>query len=294
MNILLSLTLKGLIAVIFLVSACSQGGGGGGKKNFTPSSSHNVPNRFVDASQTKNSMDTSELVDRFLGLVAEISARQKSLERERDRRGKLQLELLGLGSGGGCMQGMPIDKVELIIDGDHLLPLDVSQQYEKTTGLTAPKDEMELNFEFTLGRNGKRVVYLNDEKKEPLFASGIRKIIPIEDKDFTLGDLQYIQIKKPEHYHQTTSICAGQILSQCEQTYGVTKKVEEKERFVLRALKIKVNTELVYERENIDFGFVANSKASESIKEKGLVWKDTNIMLNEAFIRLMQVEQCSF
>lgn len=97
------------------------------------------------------------------------------------------------------------------------------------------------------------------------------------------------------HYHAITDICQGQKAEDCKLNsgYDYLKKVEEKGRYLLHRVRIKVNDELIYDKDNIDFGFVKNFQKTETVKNKGLVWEDADIKLSEAYIAVMQSQQCS-
>lgn len=271
-------------------SAPKAASGSGSLSSFQNSSS--------DTSDQKGKIDQKskeKIVDNFLALIQSIASQNKALERERDRRGKLQLELLGYSAGSSCMQDTPIEKMELIVDGESMLPLDVSSLYENTNGLNEFTDKTEVIFTVQIGSNQKKIEFENSEQQSPMFLSGLRKSVPIEDKKLTLGDLQFIHIEKQMNYHSIIDICQGQTAEACKTNsgYNYTKKIEEKGRYLLKRLRIKVNDDLIYDNDNIDFGFIKNFQKTEAVKSKGLIWEDPDIKLNDAYISIMQSQQCA-
>ena len=280
------------VAVILVLAGCSPSGGGGAssrKQTNVSGAGGSDADRLAGDQVPAN----EKLVDEFIGLVADIKTQERSIEREQDRRGKLQLELLGLGGSSNCMADAPIEKLELVIDGERMTSLNVAKLYEEFEGLNEFTDDMEMNFTFTVGSNAKKLQLVNNERQTPMFVPGLRRVIPIGEQGLTLNDLQFIRIEKPAHYHLVVDVCQGQPEELCRQSSGAIKKIEEKERYLLKRLRLRVNDQLAYERDGIDFGFLKNARQSEGVKNKGLMWEESDIKLNDAFVQLMQVDQCA-
>lgn len=174
--------MKAFIYIILTIQilGCSQNNSSSRAGADAPAgSSVSGQNASADKTVKEDQKTKEKTVDRFLALTQGIASQNKELERERDRRGKLQLELLGYGASSGCMQDTPIEKMELIIDGESMLPLDVSSLYDKTNGLNEFTDKTEVIFTIQIGSNQKKVEFQNSEQQSPMFLVGLRKSVPM-------------------------------------------------------------------------------------------------------------------
>lgn len=229
------------------------------------------------------------LVERFLKLVAEITARSAKLNRERDRRGKLRLAL-GANLGEGCMQDVLVKTLEVIIDGTKLGDLDVSSHFDNSDA--PPSSTGRSVFEFSFGDStfSSVLTFSNDENINSLFSVGTRKTWIPTRRDFTIGEIQRLKVKKLNAAYEVNDLCeGGKTFSACKNI----KKVTEVARYHLSSLKIKVNGELIYDRGNVGHTFANHLHSSENAKSHSLGFSDDHLSLNEAYVKMKQRDDCS-
>ena len=231
----------------------------------------------------------SPLVERFLRLVTDITARSAKLNRERDRRGKLRLAL-GSNLGEGCMQDVVVKTLELIVDGSKLGDIDVSSKFKGKD--TPPTDTGRNIFEFSFGDStfSSVLTFSSDEANNNLFAVGTRKTWIPARNDFTIGEIQRLKIKKLNASYEVTDLCeGGKALSSCTNV----NKVSEVARYHLSGLKIKINGALIYERGNIGHTFANHLHANEKAKSFSLGFSDDHLNINEAYVKMKQRDDCT-
>lgn len=231
----------------------------------------------------------SPLVEKFLKLVSDITARSSKLNRERDRRGKLRL-VLGANLGEGCMQDVVVKTLEVIVDGTKLGDIDVSSKFKGKD--TPPKETGRTIFEFSFGDSTFSSVlsFNNDEASNNLFAVGTRKAWIPARNDFTIGEIQRLKIKKLNASYEVTDLCeGGSTFSSCTNI----NKVSEVGRYHLSGLKIKVNGALIYERGNIGHTFANHLHAKEKAKSFSLGFSDDHLNINEAYVKMKQRDDCT-
>ena len=246
----------------------AQAGGQGGEQT-----------KFVD----------TPLVERFLKLVADITARSAELNRERDRRGKLRLAL-GASVGEGCMQDVIVKTLEVIVEGAKLGDIDVSSHYEGKD--LPPSSTGQSTFEFSFGDTtfSSVLTFTNNESSHNLFSAGTRKTWIPARSDFTIGEIQRLKIKKLNAAYQVTDLCeGGKAFSACKNI----NKVSEVDRYHLSGLKIKVNGELIYDRGNIGHTFAGHLYPEEKAKSFSLGFSDDHLNINEAYVKMKQRDDCT-
>lgn len=234
----------------------------------------------------------SPLVDQFLALVTAISTRAPELNRERDRRGKLR-QALSADLGAGCMQDVKVRSLELILSGQKLSDLALPKQ--------ARHDELPLgeteqaNFEFSFGDMtfSDQVSFQNDEKQNNLFTANSHKIWNVERESFTIGKIQRLKIKKlSSSFTKQKSCSSGTAFSACSKDVSIT----ELDRYHLDGLQIKVNGELIYARSDIGHTFAQYTPKNPSLepaKSQGLGWSEDNMLINEAYVKMQQKDDCT-
>ncbi|MBI2602970.1 MAG: hypothetical protein HYW48_07935 [Deltaproteobacteria bacterium] len=220
------------------------------------------------------------IVDEFLSLVDAIGRRRPALEREKDRRGKLMLELMA-NIGAGCMHDVRVNNLEIKIDGDKLDDLDVTHDKANAQFLPEPEQGKTM-FEFSFGDISETNVISipNNEYQKQMFniASSLTYSVPA-DKNFKIGNIDFIRIKKRIPVYRKLDI-------------GGVPKVEEVERYMLNNLTIKVNGLVLYSQDGINHGFSLNPGGPEDARSEGLTWKENNAQLNQAFAALLQRDEC--
>jgi hypothetical protein len=165
------------------------------KKNkegkITPQPINTIDNNTLDRD------DSSEkLVEDFLSIKNEIENRQNDLERLRDLRGKLQINLLNLEVETGCLRNKNINILEITISSN------TNKNYT---------NQIHTEFEIKVGRPGKWMVYQAIENS--IFSSGYEKKIFIYPKETTIGDIESIYIQKQTPDNQTYYIQSIEIKS---------------------------------------------------------------------------------
>lgn len=221
------------------------------------------------ADQQKELAELSARVDKLKVVVAPIT---QALERENDRTGKLRNELTG-NLATGCFGKAKVEKLEILVKGSHLdLPttFEISHQ-ARTDEDGAKKVVFKFGDEFAYSHS--------DEMQQSIFTSAGRLALT-EYSARRIRDFSFIKIDK-----------GGVGWESVTHSYGCgifnTSTCEEwrhKERYMFRldSLTLKVNDNVLYKKDNINFTF----------KKDSLGWSDSNITANPAYIALMGRTDC--
>jgi hypothetical protein len=213
-------------------------------------------------------------VRKLEALKSEIASLKKvigdvnlNIDRESDRSGKLVKELQGE-RAVGCFAKQPIKLFELEITGDHLPIKEGVVAKEKRNSEGSP-----AQFVFRFGDQFAKTH--PDEEKEALFVAGGHLV----ERGFStkrIGDIEHIIIEKGGIGFESEVVCTGGLFKKCNW------KSSEKNIYRLDALTLKVNGEVVYRQDDVNFTF----------QEGKLVWSDKNITLNHAYRALMRRTDC--
>lgn len=234
----------------------------------------------VQSGQFTTQESANPLVAEFLSLVDAIGRRRPSLEREKDRRGKLMLELMA-NIGAGCMHNVRVNTIEIQIDGEKLDDIDVT--HDKAGAQFLPEPEQgKTEFEFSFQDIGETSVIsiINNEYKKQMFNVATRLTYTVApEKNIKIGNIDIIRIKKNIPAYRKLNI-------------GGVPKVEEVERYFLNNLTIKVNGYVLYTQDGLNHVFSQNTGGQEDAGSKGLTWEENNAQLNQAFAALLQRDEC--
>lgn len=285
--------------VLFGLSLCFLTACEGNKSGSSKSSGSAADGSASDTSKSEsdvNSQDIgsvsyvdSPLVDKFLKLVSEISARAPKLNRERDRRGKLRLAL-GSQLGVGCMQDVKVKSLEVIIEGQKMGDADITPYYRGPANPSEGTGRTVFEFSFGDGTFSKALTFTNEETRNALFSVGTRKSWVPESQDYLVGQIQRIKIKKLSGSFHTKDLCdGGSFVSSCTNK----QQIIEQERYYLSSLKVKINGELIYDRGNISHLFSSYGTQQDSYSSLGFGWSDDHININEAYVRMKQRDDCT-
>ncbi len=272
------------IAFLFIANGCSPEA-----PTHSSASSQNTPKKanvadvqkgaqtangdaVKDSSVRKEQMLVTALETATTKIKTRIAGREQNLQRERDRTGKLGVELLG-DSAAGCFARQKIEKFELLVQGDHL-PFSPTKSTREFEGPPASQDspmqiQISLGDEFT--------VTVSNEEVSPLFGpSG--KILSTEYKNNRIADITGIKFKKGGIGFQVNKRCfsKGLFSSACVWDYNETN------RYRLDKVTIKANDEVVYRKEGINVIFEGDKR----------LWQDDNFESNEDFLKLMGRNDC--
>lgn len=196
---------------------------------------------------------------------------QVSTELERERSRKLALEKeLGVKSNGGCWASVPINKLEILVDGAHL------ENSAAGTSKEAKENEGNaLAYDFMFGETFK--VSNPNENQNALFRPGGR-LVSTDFSDINIGEINLIKIRK-----NGVSYVSNRQMSGCG-LFGCSSSFINMETNItsLSTLRIKVNDQLVYERSGIGHTFDRDHRE----------WADFNITRNPAYLALMLRNDC--
>lgn len=196
--------------------------------------------------------------DVFLAVAQDISRLR------RDLRGELQL---------GCWSRQKIKTVEISVKGAHL-PL--SDWDRAATKLQLPRvgNPTQTTIDFGAGLR-----FTNpDETNFALFRDESRWLLSTSG-DLTIGDLSHVKVQKGGFQFKSFRNCWstwGGLGTACEW------QNRESDRYEFSALKVKVNDQIIYQRDGINHTFAKNS----------LGWIDENLTANGSYKELMKRRDC--
>ena len=193
-----------------------------------------------------------------------LSTAQDISRLRRDLRGELQL---------GCWGRDVIKSFEINIKGEHL-PLSDWDRNSTSVPLGVIGNPTQTVVDF-----GGGLRFTNaDEKTTPIFHENGKWTVDA-NTDLTIGDISNVVIQKGGYAYQTTKNCWstwGGLGTACEW------QNRESNRYRLDALSIKVNGQLVYQRDSLNVTFERSS----------LNWIEKELTSNPAYISLMRRRDC--
>lgn len=235
----------------------------------------------LEVAETSNQETVAKDIERIKTRIADLQPsvdslkrnfelKAPALERERDREGKLSTELLS-NSAAGCFARQPLNKLEILVNGAHL---EEGKKFETENDKPAVRQGSAKQFTFTFGQD---LAYTNsDEETTSLLRSGGAVVVP-QFKNRTIGDIESISIAKGGVAYRNTQRCWQEFLwKACVQDNW------EINRYRLDSLIIKVNDEVLYQKEGINFTFEGTNR----------VWEDKKLSLNPDYLVLMNREDC--
>lgn len=240
----------------------------GAKTDASTGSAFSLEEKKADTHNADDVRKLDALKTEITNIKKQLGEFVLNIERESDRSGKLTRELIG-DRNVGCFARLPINTLELEINGAHLPNKDVVISEERRSDVNNPRQ-----FTFTFGD---QFAHVNpDEEQQSLIVSGGHLL----SRKFTgkrIGDIEYISIEK------------GGIgidsMENCWKTWFGTRcewQNSEKNRYRLDSIAIKVNGEVLYRQDAVNFTF----------QEGKLLWSDKNLGVNQAFRALMRRTDC--
>ena len=238
----------------------------------TAAASSPVPAGTLDESALATDAEKLALLKKNIDtLRAGIGLQASSLDRENDRNGKLRRELMGDASTG-CFAKQSLNKLEIILKGEHLVLPDWDRLLAKNAvaPVGSPK---QITFQF-----GDDLSYVHaDEEQQSVFrADGSLVITTFTNRK--IGDIERISLKKGGVSYDS--------LKNCWNTFPLGQACEwqnrESARYKLNGIAIKVNDQLLYSRDAIGF----------ELKKDFLEWSDKNLAANPDYVALMRRQDC--
>jgi hypothetical protein len=212
----------------------------------------------------------SDVIEQIQAVKSEIGERTPILERERDRSGKLRAELLK-NEIQGCFANMPIDKIEVLVNGS----LDAGQHRIGKEGHRIGNYGNANRFNFVIGDN---FGFVNDEAALALFQPNGQKIIA-EQSGRKISALDRLSIGREGSEFYNNRVKEGGV-------FGIGEKTRyewfEIKRHSLNAVTILVNGQILYKRVGIQKTFRHNDAG----------WSDPLFKANEYYTRLMLRSDC--
>ncbi len=204
----------------------------------------------------------------IVDLKKTLSDSTTDIDRESDRSGKLTLELTG-DRNIGCFAKLPISTLELEINGAHLANKPIVIE-------ATPRHDVDNPRQFIF-RFGEQFAQTNPDEEQLSYFINAGHFLSHNFSGKRIGDIEYISIEKGgvgfDAFHNCWNTMFGQ---KCEWQNS------EKNMYRLDSLALKVNGEVLYRSDAINFTF----------QEGKLVWADKNISLNQAFRTLMHRTDC--
>jgi hypothetical protein len=207
----------------------------------------------------------------------ELSTRQKQMDREYDRNGKLR-RLLLTEYRSGCKANEKIEKLEIFLTGSHLPDSDWDRTFTKEKKETEGRPE-QLSFSFG------REIHLthSDEVNDPKFTSS-GYLTSSDFSSFTVLDLQYLRIKKGGRGYSADLNC-WTIIGWSK--WGLGKKCEwqnrETHRYSLQDVRVKVNGQSFLRFSNLSFNFSGTEDT----------WQESNLAVSSEYIDFMTSPTCT-
>lgn len=201
-------------------------------------------------------------------IVAPIS---EALDRERDRNGKLRKEILN-DNNIGCFATQPINKIEILVRG-LALPRSAPDSSDTKAPRAATGNPRQFQFWF-----GDALGAIHpDEAQQSIFNANGRLVVQgLADRK--IADIEHATVKKGgigAFAEEDCSTVLG-LFKRCSWRNG------EADMYRLDGLTVKVNDEVLYQNENINYSF----------KKGTLQWNDARLRANPAYVRLMNRSDC--
>lgn len=231
-------------------------------------------------------------ISTFLNLETQIKNRKPILDAEKARRDNLMLELMA-NIGAGCMGSMTVNTVEVIITGQKLNDNDVTALKQADQYLPQPV-QGQTNFQFELGTSSQAnaISFTNNEQQNPIFANGVHFTYSVpQGQGIPINTINSITVKKTAPSYTKTDFCldsSGKTITGC----SLLATILEVERYELKSLTVNVNGNPLYSNGIVNHIFNANDSKEANAKSQGLSWQDNTIQLNDAYIALLQNNNC--
>lgn len=223
----------------------------------------------------------SEIIKKITTTKGTISSRYSTLERMRDRQGRLVNEMKN-DTKIGCRQNDSINVLELRIEGAHADKryLGKSKHKRPTTGKPS-LIEVQLGDSFS---------FSFDEKTQSVFqTTPTGSIIRTEFSDLQIKDIEFIKIRKGGAGYSHEQQCKTK-----SSFFGFSKKtsckflIHETERYQINSIELLVNEETVYRSGGGD-NFVLEKGDDGQNK---LTFEKRDINLNKEYQLLMAKDDC--
>lgn len=216
----------------------------------------------------------NELQPKVEALKAEVAKLQQDLDWEQTRNGHLKNELLG-DAATGCWSKQTVKSLEINIEGSHLgetLANPESKDPKNSDNLAAS-----ITFEF-----GYNFVYDNpNEESQAIFTQNGKAIINEKYKFRRVSEIEYIKIKKGGMGIKSVAFQKYNWMGGSSTRY----KISEINRYALNSLTLKVNGKVLYSKDGINHVFSGDPTLSS--------WSDMSIRSNQAYMTLMNSNDCS-
>lgn len=232
--------------------------------------------RTIEAPQKKTELSVEENVKLFEEWLAEtrrqydaksdtyLATAQDVGRLRRDLRGDLNL---------GCWGRDVIQSIEISFKGAHL-PLSDWDRSQTALPLGTKGNPTQTILDL-----GGGLRFTNpDEKTSPLFQENGKWVIAA-NTDLTIGDISNITLQKGGYSYQSYKNCWstwGGLGTACEW------QNRESDRYRLDSLAVKINGQLIYERDSLNFNFERTS----------LNWIERELTSNPAYVDLMRRRDC--
>lgn len=230
----------------------------------------------IDAPQKKTELSTEENVKLFEDWLAETRRQYEAksdifLATAQDV-GRLRRDLRG-DLNSGCWGRSVIQSIEMSFKGAHLPLSDWDRsQTALPLGITGHPTQTTLDL-------GGGLRFTNpDEKTSPLFQENGKWVVAA-NTELTIGDISNITVQKGGYSYQNNKNCWstwGGLGTACEW------QNRESDRYRLDALAVKINGQLIYERDSLNFNFERTS----------LNWIEKELTSNPAYVDLMRRRDC--
>lgn len=228
---------------------------------------------------------------RLSQLQLELSKLSQARDRENDRNGKLKAEL-NTNAAVGCMADQPITKMEILINGGEAQELEVTccnmsdASYENIIG-SPDKITFDFGYQMTLTQsdNGGEAIFKDGGVVNAGTAFQTRKI----------GEIEFLRIKRYGAHYVTKMIEKKKGCLGCG-SYGEPHMWNTR-RKRLDSITIKVNDQVLYRKDGINFVFahqshVGDINAIRNQAANGFTFEAADLKTNPEYVRLMSRTDC--
>jgi hypothetical protein len=221
--------------------------------------------------EAEKEADLDTITQKIKKLKEQNTAVFGKLEREWDKLAKLRKELLSETSTG-CWANEPIKKFEVYVNGAHLERSRIGLKKEETKDTKERAKQMSYLF-------GEGLSYVNADE----FQQGT--LVP--NGHFILADLERKKISDFDHIIVQKGGVGYHISRECHSGFlgiggGCKDRYYEDSMYRIDSLLIKMNDQVAYRKDNIDFVF----------RDGELSWIEKNISNNPEYLSLMARTDC--
>lgn len=230
-----------------------------------------IPVTEIDTISQEAREETKDAEVQNLGDVPSTSAELTPiLNRERSVRQQYTSHLTGL-ENLGCWASVKMEKLEILVEGAHL------NESSRGRGSNQMSNRGNSNqYDIVFGESLK--LSNADESTQGLFRPGGR-LLTEDFQEFEISQIRALQITRQGDSFRSVQVSKPGFLGIGGWTGFDNFEVN---RTSLASLKIKVNNEILYERNAIGHVFESGRNT----------WEDKNITKNAAFLKLMQRNDC--